>query len=84
MTITGTQGIESSHFAFLRAGEIREFRSGVFIVKLFAVSGGSFTRLDTRDAAGGLFVEHSGTYQFESDALRAYIAVLRWIVAQDA
>jgi hypothetical protein len=74
--------IETSHFLTLAPGEVRTFEHGSFVVKLFAVGGGSFTRLDVRDRAGKLFVERSGTYVHETDALRDYIAVLRWLLAQ--
>ena len=70
----------------LAQGEIRTFTHTVatgqeITVRLFSVAGGSFTRLDVR-SNGGLLPERSGTYQYESDALRGYIATLRWLIQQ--
>lgn len=77
------QPLDTSHYLMLTPGEVRTFARGGITVKLFAVAGGSFTRLDVRDAKGGIFVERSGTYQFEGHAILAYVAVVRWMLAQD-
>lgn len=79
--MTGTEAPQID-YSMLRPGEIRTLQANGFTVRLFSVAGGSFTRVDTRDAAGRLFVERSGNYVFETDALRAYVAVARWVLAQ--
>lgn len=78
--------IPAEHFLGLAPGEIRIFEhtvptGQVITVKLFAVAGGTFTRLEVR-SNGGLMPERSGNYQFESAALRDYIVTLRWLVQQ--
>ncbi len=84
--MTTTMEIPANHFYMLKPGETRTFeRQDIghgIVVKLFEVGGGSFCRLDVRDGRGLLLVERSGTYQFQTHAINAYIAVLRWLVAQ--
>jgi len=83
---TQAPSISFSHYAGLAPGEVRTFAHTVatgqeITVSLFSVAGGSFTRLDVR-SNGGLLPERSGTYQFESDALRDYIVTLHWLIQQ--
>jgi hypothetical protein len=85
-TQTTTPTIPASHYIGLKPGEVRTFAhvvstGQVITVKLFAVAGGSFMRLDVR-SNGGLMPERSDNYQFESAALRDYIETLRWLVQQ--
>lgn len=65
----------------IKPGEVRTMVVGPFTISMFHAAGGSFTRVDTRDAAGKPFPERSGNHVFESDALRAYVATCRWALA---
>lgn len=83
---TSTPAIPFDHYAGLKPGEVRTFEhtvpSGhVLTVSLYSVAGGGFTRVDVR-SNGKLLPERSVNRQFESEALRDYIATLRWLVQQ--
>lgn len=55
----------------LAPGELRTVTRGPMTVQMFAVSGGSFTRVDVR-RNGELMLGLSGTHQNESDAARQF------------
>lgn len=80
--MTQTSSTESYNlYAMLTPGEVRTFHhepTGI-TVKVFAVAGGGFTRLDVRARSGGLLPERAETFQFETDALRAFAATVKWL-----
>lgn len=72
---------ESFHY-MLAPGEERTFTHDAtgITVKLFHVAGGMFTRLEVRAKSGGLMPERSQNYQFETAAVRDFVATLKWLV----
>lgn len=65
----------------LTPGEVRTVQAAAVTVKVYAVAGGSFTRVEARRADGTLVTEWSRNYVFESTALNQFAAIAALITA---